>query len=153
MKQQSSIRFVLCLTSSSSEIKISCSKSHRFVKHLTVYVPQPVAPATWRQTVRTCVFQWRKPHDHLKETTTLLSVKEPPSLFDISHYRIIILRAEIPCCLTGVTSGRNVWTSFPYKHPNKNTPSLTWDLKRTRTEPAMYTTTREVIWLLIHTQA
>lgn len=42
------------------------------------------------------VFQGRKPHDHLKETTTLLSVKVPLSLFETSHYQIIILRAEIP---------------------------------------------------------
>lgn len=73
------IRFMLCLTSNSSEIKnpkISCSKAHRSLKHLAVFVPQPVAQATWRQIIRTCMFQRRRPHDHLKDTTTLLSVKE-----------------------------------------------------------------------------
>lgn len=140
-------------------LKISCSKAQCSAKHLAVYVPQPVARATWRKIIRTCVFQWRKPYAHLKETTTLSSVKEsiPLSLLQTSHYRIIILWAEMKWskilkhCIAGFSSGRNVRTSFPWRKPNKNARSLTLNLKRIHNlfHAETYTVAREVIWYTV----
>lgn len=74
------IRFMLCLTSSSSEIKnatISCSKAHRSPKHLAVYMFRSLLPRQpgSKSSERACS-SGESRMIILKETTTLLSVKE-----------------------------------------------------------------------------
>lgn len=122
-----------------------------------LYVPQPVAQATWQQIIRTCVLQRRKPHDHLKKRDDHVIISERKfillPLFDASHYRIIILWEEtrrskfLNHCINGFTSGTNV----PCRQPNKNAHTLQSSNIHNLFHAAMYTMITEVLWLPVHT--
>lgn len=146
------VRFVLCLTSSSSEIKnvqdfllqspLLRTTSHRFCS--TACCPGNLVAN--RQDV--CVCSIGESHTIiLKRPPHYYQWKNQHHYFKASHYQIIILWAKfLIASLDSLLEGM-CGSLFHTSIQTKNTPSQTWHLEHIGNVfyPAMYTTTQVVI--------